>query len=95
MATEFSKLWEQVRTAADEAESVRTLAKILSSKDGRTFIVENLGLSDAELCIEILDCVSFDPSSASLMDAYQHNDILRVWRSISSTRLKNKRSLVP
>jgi len=59
MADDFNKLWKKVRTAAtaDEAESVRTLAKILSSKDGRTFVL-NLKQSDAVLCIEVLDHVS-------------------------------------
>ena len=47
---------------ADGAESVRTLAKILSSEDGRSFI-SNLEPPEAELCIEILDHVSSNPSS--------------------------------
>jgi hypothetical protein len=61
MVVDFNKLWKKVRTVADEAESVRTLVKILSSKDGRTFIV-NLEPPEAELCIEILDHVSSNPS---------------------------------
>jgi len=60
MADNFDQLWKKVR-AVDEAESIRTLAKILSSKDGRTFIF-NLEPSDAALCIEILDHVSPSPS---------------------------------
>ena len=62
MAIDFNELWRKVRAdaTADEAESVRTLAKILSSKEGRTFVL-NLGQSDAVFCIEILDHVSSDP----------------------------------
>ena len=59
MAVDFGSLWERARAAAtsNEAESVRQMAEILSSKDGRTFI-SDLGPSDAELCIEILDHVN-------------------------------------
>ena len=62
MAVDFDRLWKKAHTvvATDEAESIRTLAKILSSKDGRTFI-SDFGQSDAELCIEILDRVSSNP----------------------------------
>lgn len=62
MADDFNKLWKKVRAAAtvDEAESVRTLAKILLSKDGRAFVL-NLKQSDAVLCIEILDHVRPNP----------------------------------
>lgn len=57
MGINFDGLWMKVCTAEDEAESVRTLAEISSSKDGRTFML-GLGLSDAELCIELMDHVS-------------------------------------
>jgi len=57
MTADYDKLWNIVRSIVDEGESVRTLVKILSSKDGRTFIL-NLEPSEAELCIEILDHVS-------------------------------------
>jgi len=60
MADDFDELWKKVR-AVDEAESIRTLAKILSSKDGRMFIF-NLEPPEAALCIEILDHVSPSPS---------------------------------
>ena len=40
-ATGLDRLWKKARTAADDAESLRTLAKILSSKDGRAFIFGN------------------------------------------------------
>ena len=65
MATNYNKLWKKACTGSDEAESVRTLAKILSSKDGRTFILD-LEPSDAELCLEILDHVSSDLPSVVL-----------------------------
>ena len=61
MAVNFDKLWKKARHATNEAESVRTLAEILSSKDGRTFI-SDLESTDALLCIEILDQVSSNPS---------------------------------
>ena len=57
MATDFNGQWKNARTATDEAESVRTLTKILSSKEGRTFVF-NLDPQDATFCIEILDHVS-------------------------------------
>ena len=62
MADNFNKQWKKARAAMDEAESVRALAKILSSKDGRTFILD-LEPPEAELCIEILDYVSSNPPS--------------------------------
>ena len=57
MADDFDNLWKKARTAVDEAESVQTLATILSSVDGQAFIL-NLEPSDAEACIGILDYVS-------------------------------------
>ena len=60
MAVDFNKLWKKTRNGTDYAESVRTLAKILSSTDGRTFIMD-LEPPDAELCLEILDHVSSNP----------------------------------
>jgi hypothetical protein len=59
MAIDFNKLWKEVSAVAtvDGAESVRTLAKILLSKDGRKFILD-LEPLDAALCIEVLDHVS-------------------------------------
>lgn len=63
MAVNFDELWKKVRAdvTMNEAESVRTLAKILSSKEGRTFILD-LEKTDAVFCIEILDHVSSNPS---------------------------------
>ena len=62
MAVDFNMLWKKARitATADEAESVKTLTKVLSSKDGQTFIL-NLEPADAALCIEILDYVSLNP----------------------------------
>ena len=57
MADDFDNLWKTARVAADEAESIQTLAAILSSMDGQAFIL-NLEPSDAESCIGILDRVS-------------------------------------
>jgi len=57
MNADYDKLWKRIRSAVDEGESVRTLVKILSAKDGRIFVL-NLEPSEAELCIEILDHVS-------------------------------------
>lgn len=73
MVVDFNKLWKNARTTVDEAESVRTLAKILSSTDGRTFI-SNLEPLEAELCIDILDRVSSNPPSATAMATHQGND---------------------
>ena len=63
MTTDFDGLWAKVRTAENEAEAVRTLAQILSSKEGRAF-ASSLELTDGVLCIEILDQVRTDPPSA-------------------------------
>jgi len=60
MADDFNELWKRVR-AVDGVESIRTLAKILSSKDGRTFVF-NLEPSDVASCVEILDRVSLSLS---------------------------------
>ena len=66
MVVDFNLLWNRARSAAtsDEAESVRIMADILSSKEGRRFIT-SLELPEAELCIEILDYVQISPSSSS------------------------------
>ena len=69
MAIDFNKLWKKARTGTDDAESVRTLAKILSSTDGRTFIMD-LEPPDAELCLEILDHVSSTPHRSHLTLAH-------------------------
>ena len=66
MATDFDGQWKKARTAAitDEAESIRTLAKILSSKEGRTFVFD-LEPQDAAFCIDMLDHVSTNPTPHS------------------------------
>ena len=57
MAKNYQGLWENVTSAVDEAQVVRTLAEIVVDKDGRVFI-SSLERESAELCIEILDRVS-------------------------------------
>ena len=66
MVVNFNLLWNRARAAAmsDEVESVRIMADILSSKEGRRFIA-SLELPEAELCIEILDYVRISPPSSS------------------------------
>ena len=94
MADDFDGLWKKVHTM-DEAEFIRTLAQILSSKEGRTFIF-NLEPLDAALCIEILDRVSPNPSVRHPSVAHRcGNPIFRVWRCINSVDLRSKRSLLP
>lgn len=58
MAKDYQRLWEDVTNANGEAQAVRTLAKILTDKEGRGFI-SSLERRDAGLCIEILDRVSY------------------------------------
>ncbi|KAF9643193.1 kinase-like protein [Thelephora ganbajun] len=54
MVKDYGRLWKDVTNATDEGKVVRTLAEILSDKEGREF-VSDLKHKDAELCIEILD----------------------------------------
>ena len=65
MAENYQQLWKNVTNANGEVEAVRTLAEILTDREGRAFIL-SLERPDAELCIEILDRVShrldLDPS---------------------------------
>jgi hypothetical protein len=65
MASEINKLWTRVRSTKNEAEAVRGLVKILSSKEGRTFVV-GLEPADGVLCIEILDYVRSNPPSTTI-----------------------------
>ena len=58
MVADFNELWNKVRTVADEAESARTLAEILPSKDGPR-PTSNLGPSEVVLCIEIIKSLEF------------------------------------
>ena len=55
MAVDFKASWKKARAIAqtDEAECIRILAEILSSKEGRKFI-STLDLRDSTMCIEIL-----------------------------------------
>ena len=59
MAKNYQQLWGGVTGAEDEAGAVRTLAEILTDKEGRVFI-SRLERKDVELCIELLDHVSRD-----------------------------------
>ena len=90
MVTYFNGLWKKARVAMDETESVQTLARILSSKDGRAFIPD-LVPQDAEICIEILDHVSLNPPPA-VPDGRSQIQLFRVWRRAKSTDLTNIRS---
>ncbi|KAF9643108.1 kinase-like protein [Thelephora ganbajun] len=54
MGKDYERLWKGVTNATDEGKAVRTLAEILSDKEGRGFILR-LERKDAKLCIEILD----------------------------------------
>jgi len=60
MAKYYQQLWRDVASTSDEGKAVRTLARIVLDREGRTFIL-NLEHNDAELCMEILDRVSRDP----------------------------------
>ena len=60
MENDFREMWKKARTAKDEKVAVRTMAEILSSKEGRKSIFA-LRPVDAALCIEILDHVRLLP----------------------------------
>ena len=69
MAESYSQLWNSVANTNDKAEAVLALSKISTDKEGRDFIV-SLGREEIQLCINILDRVSFDlhlPLSSSQM----------------------------
>jgi len=57
MAEEYQRRWVGITNATDKAQAVRTLAEILTDKDGKAFI-SRLDSKDAELCVEILGNVS-------------------------------------
>ena len=59
MARDHQRLWIDVTNTTDQAQAIRTLAEILSDKEGKAFI-SRLDSEDAELCIEILGKVSPD-----------------------------------
>lgn len=90
MTKDYEELWDGVTNAANEAQAVRTLAEILTDKEGRVFI-SRLGSKDAELCIEVLDRVSH-----GLHFPFRHSDVLfRVSQSRTSKPLRNKHSSSP
>ena len=59
MANEYQRLWMDVANPTDEAQAIRSLAEILSNKEGKIFI-SRLDRKDAELCVEILGDVGPD-----------------------------------
>ena len=60
MTKDYQQIWKDItNNPNDEAKAIRTLAEILTDKEGRDFI-SHLDRKDAELCIEILDQVSRD-----------------------------------
>jgi len=59
MSKDYRQLWKDVTDTADEGKAVRTLAEILVYKEGRNSM-SKLECKDAELCIQILDRVSWD-----------------------------------
>ena len=60
MTVDFNSLWAEVRRTENEAEAVRILARILSSKEGRAF-ASSLKPAEGVFCIEILDHVRSNP----------------------------------
>ena len=89
MAKNYQRLWERVTDANNEAKAVRTLAEILTDKEGRDF-TSRLGPKDAELCIEILDHVSRDlhlPPSFVVSDG-----LSRALQNTPSKRLRDRLS---
>lgn len=87
----YQRLWRDVTSALDEAKAVRTLAGILTDKEGRTFIL-NLERRDAELCIEILDRVShhLDLGPPFVLS----NGFIRALRTTTSKLQRNKASSI-
>ena len=90
MAKNYPRLWKDVTGASDEGEAVRILAEILVDREGGFFIA-NLNRGDAELCIEILDYVSFSlihpihfPLSPTQMAFF-----IRASQSTTSNRQRN------
>ena len=68
MSANFNKLWAKVRTAESEADSIRALAQILLSREGRAFVL-GLGPIDGVLCIELIDHVRPN-ATPTIRDAY-------------------------
>ena len=91
MAKNYQGLWENVTSAGDEAKAVRTLAEILTDKEGRVFI-SRLERESAELCIEILDHVSRDLHSFRPFVA--SDGLVRVSQNTSSKPQRNRLSLL-
>ena len=91
MADHYQQLWKDVTNANGEVEAVRTLAEILTDREGRAFIL-SLERPDAELCIDILDrvshCLDLDPS---LVDS---DGFIRGLLNATSKSQRNKSSSI-
>ena len=91
MAKNYQRLWKDVTNANGEVEAVRTLANILTDREGRAFIL-SLERPDAELCIEILDRVSHH---LDLVPSLVVSDgFIRVSQSATSKLQRNKTSSI-
>ena len=90
MTKNYGQLWKNVTTASDDIEAVRNLAEILIDKEGRVF-ASNLGRSDAELCIEILDYVRRD--NIYHLSFVISNGRIRLSRSTTSGLPRNRHFL--
>ena len=62
MDKNFQQLWDDVKSANDEAEAIRALAEIVTEKAGRVF-VSQFEREDAKYCIDALGRVSRYPRS--------------------------------
>ena len=60
MLVNFNRLWKKARAAPNETEFIQSLAEILSSRDGRKYIL-TLNRQGAEQCIEIMVHVRSNP----------------------------------
>jgi len=92
MADVYQQLWKAAASTNDEGKAVRTLARILLDKEGRSFILR-LERNDAELCVELLDRVSPDlylPSSFAASDGF-----FRASQSITSGPRRSRLSSPP
>ena len=90
MTKDYGELWRNVTTASDDIDAVRILAEILLDKEGRVF-ASNLGRSDAEICIEILDYVRHD--NIYHLPFVISNGRIRLSQSITSNLSRNRCSL--
>ena len=73
-AADFGRLSKNAQVAVNEVESVRNLARVLSSERGRKSIL-NLDRAGARLCIDILDKVRL-PSTPSTIHGCSLTDVM-------------------